>query len=356
MLFFSAFETLVLVPGFLTFFFLWLSYFQFKQGQNSKLVAKDSLLKVKSRTLIPAKLNFHFFFLSPLPLSLFLIHWICLKGFEGVYFNNHFIFTNLNFNFFYVLISLSFFVWLWMLAFVRSLQFSLMSLDYFFALFHLLFYLPLSFFSNTLASLFFFIELSSNLILLSFITLVLVKPSYASKTPTKNLSYGFHLIYFQFWSSFFSSLLILYSLLSLFFLFGTSEWLYINLFASYQPQIMQNKLLLSLAYVFLLLGFFLKLGIAPFFAYKLELYQGMPLYSLIFYSLIYFCLFLSIFFLLWSYYLTYFLQGFKFWTLLIASLILLSLGFFLFENLLLRQFFALSSVLTATNLIMILLA
>ena len=56
--------------------------------------------------------------------------------------------------------------------------------------------------------------------------------------------------------------------------------------------------------IFLIVGFLIKLGVAPFFAYKLELYQGLPLYALVFYSLIYFFLFMSGFFMVFGFYFT----------------------------------------------------
>lgn len=90
--------------------------------------------------------------------------------------------------------------------------------------------------------------------------------------------------------------------MTLYFLFGTTEWSYLELLLGLQAPLQANLLLLGATLIILLLGLFVKLGIGPFFAYKLEIYQGLPLYVLVFYSIIYFALFLSLFFVLFGYY------------------------------------------------------
>ena len=236
-----------------------------------------------------------------------------------------------------------------------ALQLRELNVDYFIGLSYLFFYMPILVLMNTLLGVFFILELSSNLVLLTFVSLQNLSKKSLTTQAQPTLSYGFHLIFFQFWASFFSSLLILYSILCLYFLFGTTEWEYLELLVDYQALTAQGMLLLYTTLIFLVLGFLIKLGVAPFFAYKLELYQGLPLYALMFYSLVYFFLFLSGFFMVFGFYFPLHTNPLKPCFILFLVIGFVMFGFFLFESLLLRQFFALSSIITSTNLFTLLI-
>jgi NADH:ubiquinone oxidoreductase subunit 2 (subunit N) len=236
-----------------------------------------------------------------------------------------------------------------------SLGLASVSADYLMALTHLFICMPIILLMNTLLGFFFALELSSVLLLLSFAALQNLNKAKGTGKKTVELSAGFNLIFFHFWSSFFSSLLLLYSTLNLFFLFGTTEWAYLNLFLQQQLNHAQPKLLLVLTLTLLIVGLLIKLGVGPFFAYKLELYQGLPLYALVFYSILYFGLFMAVTIFIFGYYLPSYTTILS--PLLIPGFILtfLFFSFFLFDSLLLRQFFALSSLITAINLFTLLL-
>ena len=120
------------------------------------------------------------------------------RGYEGLYFSHHLQLSNLGFNLFFILLSLGGFVWGWMTKTSTTLQLRELGLDYFIGLLYLFFYMPLIVLMNTALGVFFILELSSNLVLLTFVSLQNLnkKPTTQNTQPT--LTYGFHLIFFQF--------------------------------------------------------------------------------------------------------------------------------------------------------------
>lgn len=139
--------------------------------------------------------------------------------------------------------------------------------------------------------------------------------------------------------------------------FGTTEWFYLNFLghtalAAGGP----TALGLQLATVILGLGFALKLGVAPFFAYKVEIYRGLPLYALFFYSVVYFLVFFTVSMVLFTYYFALggaLLRPFAIVGLFLACSVMV---LFMFDSQALRNFFALSSLVNATNLLMLIFA
>jgi len=109
-----------------------------------------------------------------------------------------------------------------------------------------------------------------------------------------------------------------------------------------------NPMTVILAVVPFLVGFWIKLGLAPFFIYKVEVYKGLPLYTVVFYSLMYFAYFVGALLFFTNYYFGSALALVR-PVLLLASLLALSVVIFLFDTQSIRNFFALSSVLMATN-------
>lgn len=118
----------------------------------------------------------------------------------------------------------------------------------------------------------------------------------------------------------------------------------------------QAPLGLRLTIIVLALGFVLKLGVAPFFAYKVEIYRGLPLYALFFYSVVYFVVFFTTALVLFTYYFALgggLLKPLATMGLCLACLVMVV---FMFDSQALRNFFALSSLINATNFLMLMLA
>lgn len=118
----------------------------------------------------------------------------------------------------------------------------------------------------------------------------------------------------------------------------------------------QVPLGLRLTVVILAMGFVLKLGVAPFFAYKVEIYRGLPLYALFFYSVVYFVVFFTATMVLFSYYFAVggaLLRPLATVALITACLVMV---IFMFDSQALRNFFALSSLVNATNFLILIFA
>ena len=114
-----------------------------------------------------------------------------------------------------------------------------------------------------------------------------------------------------------------------------------------------NLLFIYLNLLIFFLAFTIKLGISPFFIFKLEIYKGLPLYNVFFYSTVFFLIFFTLFFLVLFYYLPILTLTLKFFLLLIILVSVILVVFFIFDNILLRNFFALSSLINSLNLLIL---
>lgn len=115
-------------------------------------------------------------------------------------------------------------------------------------------------------------------------------------TSTQTTAYT-NVIFFQYWVSFFSSVLFVYSLLMFIQLYGSTEWVYINWLGLADLEGVANISVYS-TYLILWIAIFLKLGIAPVHLYKIELYKGLPFISILFYTIYFFFIFFIFFCLL----------------------------------------------------------
>jgi len=101
------------------------------------------------------------------------------------------------------------------------------------------------------------------------------------------------MLFFTYWTTFFSSVLFVYSLLLLTYYFGTTEWYIINFIIRTNSVALSSNFSKSFGFISLLLliAFFLKTGLTPLHLYKLEVYKGMPFLSIFFYNAFYFLFF-----------------------------------------------------------------
>ena len=153
---------------------------------------------------------------------------------------------------------------------------------------------PIAVFANSLLTFFFFLEFGS---LLTIFLLVSSREYFCLKHGAQANSY-FNSIFFQFWASFFSSILLMYGVINFFFMFGTTEWAFLNFFLQHSTSFSGVLATWQLYYSVYLLVFalFIKMGISPFFFFKIEIYKGLPLVVIFFYSIIYFFFFLCLYF------------------------------------------------------------
>jgi len=113
----------------------------------------------------------------------------------------------------------------------------------------------------------------------------------------KKNSFGiFNALFFQFWASFISAIILFFSAINIHYLFGMSKFYLINFLV-----VINNDLnhypTTQIAFVFsaLSLGFFIKLGVAPYQFFKIETYKGVPLFMILVYTILYLFIYLYFF-------------------------------------------------------------
>lgn len=162
------------------------------------------------------------------------------------------------------------------------------------------------FFSNSIFSLIFSIEILSTLIFTLIITSTF---STSTRTNASDLSYSYLFqnatpyayiksTLFFYWISLLSSVNLFVFLLLFYFQYLTFDWFLLPHLATYicNNSSYRDSLLSFIVFTFLLLSIFLKSGIAPLFIWKPTFFKGLSIVNILFYIL-FFYLFLFIFFL-----------------------------------------------------------
>jgi len=240
-----------------------------------------------------------------------------------------------------------------------------LSFDYFFAIVLLIIFIPLMFFASNLLTFFFLLEVISGLILYQFVVgrdwgllLTTRRASFFSTagfSPNSSLT---NIVFFQYWVSFFGSVLLVYSILFCFYYYGTTEFVLVNFLMNLDVRSNSGvgNSHLGLISFTLIVAFFLKLGLAPVHFYKIEIYKGLPLVTILFYTVFFFIGFFFYFCML----LTSWLQAFTtIW--FIACVILVISGaviltFLLFDVIAVRAFFAYSTIVNSLGFFILLIS
>lgn len=357
MLTFYTNNVILALPIFIMFLSLWRffisnNYFYYRvKPLSTDLINKTTFFK---------KLNYSIFIKWNLTLLfLYFLFNFNLKSESVVFFWNHLILTNFKFWLFFIL----FFISLILYFFFKEVTKNNLphSIDFFFALANLSIFIPLIFYTNTLYTFIFAIEIVSVLLFYKFAvskvwfttnnnTLNQYKNKFAKILPKQFMD----VLFFQFWSTFFSTILILLSLLNLFYIFGSSEWVILDLLfnISQETSYFDNNIYFVYLLTPLIFGIFFKLGMTPLHLYKIEVYKGLPFVTIFFYTTFFFLSFVLFF----SYFLIS-LMGFlkNFWFFFLMFFLIVGgfvLGFLLFDAKYVKAFFAYSTVI---NVVLILL-
>ena len=356
MLFYSFNNFYFLVPFLYFFMELWALFFKLNLDQKIKNFKKDCFNKINNsyKQHFYIYVNINIFFLFYIVIFFYLI-----RGYNINFFWNHLLITNFSL---YLIFS-TYFINFVLLLITKQIYYSNVnySYDYFFSILNLSIFLPLLFLSNDIFSFFFLLELNSCLI---FYKLVVSKLWYFNldgnfnkftKTFSKNY---LNLIFYQFWVTFFSTVLIIFFFLNINFIFGSTNWSIVNyiIFVDGNLNFFFNNFLIILLSLLFIFSFFIKVGVAPFHFFKIEVYKGIPYLSIVFYTTYYLSVFL--FFLL--YFVSNLYLGFFFFMWFIF-LILLVLGSILlitliFDINLIKSFFAYSTIINTINFIIIMLS
>lgn len=223
--------------------------------------------------------------------------------------------------------------------------------DFFFALLNLNLLLPYLFCANTFFSFFFFLELTSVFVFYKFISSGIFYKKSGSKLYSFNRIFpkGFlNMLFFQYWTSFFSSVSLIYVLIFLLLEFNTTEWYVLNylVYSIKNGNYGKNYFYISLTFI-MLFGFFVKLGFTPVQLYKIEVYKGLPFVSIFFYTSYFFFFFFLLFILIFYFYLSALV--FSSWiltTILIIVGILYAFSL-LFDVAYVKAFFAYSTIINS---------
>jgi len=168
-------------------------------------------------------------------------------------------------------------------------------------------------------------------------------------------SYGlFNSLYLQFWANFISSILLFYSLLGFHYMFGTSEFFWINYFYIFLS--MSQKVSGTLSEFIsttLVLGFLIKLGLAPYQFFKIETYKGLPIFVVITYTVVYLVVYVYFFVYLLCMQIPsihIFIWDYLLYSLLVSIFYIIYL---LFDTKNFRAFLSYSTIVTLSNLLII---
>ena len=355
MLFYNFNNFYFLLPFFYFFFLIWLFFFKLNKIQKLKNFKKDLYLHINilKKQHFKIYVNINFFILFNL---IFYIY--TLKGENLNFWWNHLSIQNFNI----YLIYLIFFINLFMLIIISTISFSKInySNDYFFSLLNLTLILPLIFLSNNIFSFIFFLELSSNVIFYKLIVSKLwyLNPNFEIKFFNLKSKNYINLIFYQFWITFFSTILIFFFYININYIFGTTDWSILNfiVFIENNTLYFNNKILLTFLSLIFIFSIFFKIGVAPFHLFKIEIYKNIPYVSILFYTTYYISIFLFFFlYFLSNLYTNLFIYIWIIFSslLIVGSIYIVSL---LFDVNLIKAFFAYSTVINVTNFIVIIIS
>jgi len=321
----------------------------------------DNYSNIKNKTKFYFISNYECFYLLTAPILCILL---TINIWSSTYISSwfgHIVYTSFQFKMFN-LILLTFWLILYLYSSVTYLS-SKEIYDFLITIFNFLYWIVLLFFTNSLFTTIFVIEVLSTLIFLLIITSM-----YSSNFFYKNLEFTSHSFFentspnvliqsilFFFWVSLLSSLNLFLFIIFLYDKLYSLDWYLIEYIFDYFININSFKEIYSLGLIWFIIIFsvFLKCGIAPFYVWKPTFFKGLTFSSLLFYiTFFYFYLFLYFIYFLTS----YFHELFFFYSFISLTIILIgmtTLFFILCETFFIKTFLAVSSIL---NSLLVLLA
>lgn len=340
----------------------WSIYFLNLNYSLSKFCSKQVKFTSFLKKTQYKNLSHSFVFIFFIVLLFFFFYFFMLKGFQKTIFFNLIYLNNKSFYFTFFYIFFLYFFFMFKGVILKTFFFKNNS-DFLISLILLLFFSISIFFSNTLFSFFFNIEVLA--ILMSYFISSSKEFFLFNKDTSVNLELKskkkkefFNTIFFNFWSSFFSSIFLLYSMLNIYFIFGTTEWSVLNflLNISNENEYFYNKNNVFFIFFIFFLSCIFKLGLPPFFFFKIEMYKGLPLFITYFYSTFFFFSYFSSFFFIFFIFFTNFYIYFSFYFFVFAPTFILFFYFYLatYDNL--NCFFSVSTTINSVYLFYLMLS
>ena len=359
MLFLNFYNYYVLLPFLISFISFWIFFIRNNFFSVRINPASTDILK-NSKVL--KKIHYNFFVNWSLTVFIYLnLSLFFLKFDFNLFWFNHLKINNFIINLVIIIAVLNWFV-INLVKYIKNNNINF-NIDYFLSLFNLGLFIPLIFLSNTFYTFIFLLEVNSLLILYKFsvsrywfkknLFLTKTNQTFNRVAPKSYLN----MIFFQYWANFFSSILIMFTTFNIIYLYGSSEWMFVDFlnFINLNLIYLNNFNFYLFLWVPFFIGFFLKIGLTPLHLFKIEVYKGIPFISIFFYTTYYFLSFFLFFILIVFYY----INSFKlFWWLFF--IISLFLGMFyiislLFDVNLIKSFFAYSTIINVLTFMTILI-
>lgn len=345
------------LPFLFNFCIFWIFFFKI----NFFLVRNNSLSIdiLKKSSYIYSFHNSFFLNINKIFIIILTLFFYTFKGISNTLWWQHFKITNLNLSLIAILLVVN--ILFILICKNISLLNNFVKLDYYFALINLSNFLPLIFLCNTLFTFLFILEFTSTLVFYKFVVSKIWKikdnTNINNFTLFRNLpNHYLNMLFFQYWATFFSSVLIVFSLISYIYIYGTTEWFILNLLNTFDLQFNLNKINNLILIFILVFGFLIKIGFTPVHLYKIEIYKGLPFFAIFYYTTFYFLVFFMFFILL----ILLFLESFSlYWVYVLIPIITVGLLFIvslLFGVNYVKSFFAYSSVVNSMGFVTIIVA
>ena len=226
------YESFYLISPLFWFFFLnWFFFFKTNfYTVRIKAVKNDNLKKTNVNKKFHFSIIIYWGLLNIIPLVMLVL---TIRGVSGLFLWDHLNANNLTINIiiFILVFNILFLILIFFLKFSKISY----NTDYVFALLNLNNFFPLLFLANNLFTMFFVLEVNSTVIFYKFI----MSKIWYNRTKTnqkssdnildKNISQNYiNVLFFQYWTTFFSSTIFLFILINIIYLFGSTDFFFLN--------------------------------------------------------------------------------------------------------------------------------
>jgi len=253
-----------------------------KSKSSDKLVKK----KISKKIIYSFLINTLRWFCFLLPATLYIIHEKQTLFFFGLFnLNNFNIRITILFGFFFcVLLNTYCFI---------TIKNQPKSYDHFFSTLLLSVFTPYVYWTSSILSLFFIIEVTSVIFFYNFISSKVWNRS--DKVKLKKPKTYANVIFFQYWVNFFGSVLMVFSIVNIYSAYGCLDFIFINYLSHTNYSLNTKNSNLDIFFFFFFLGLLIKIGLIPFHLFKQEIYKGLNFIAILFYTVYYFITFFLIF-------------------------------------------------------------
>lgn len=223
-----------------------------------------------------------------------LVSFFFVRGFTQTVWLNHNYINNFNVNIVFLVmcvIIISYYI------FINTKHNNLIvNNDYYFSLLNASIFIPLLFFCNSLFNFLFILEVVSIIIFYKFVVSKFWfndKFSFFKKTNILERIFSrnyVNVLFFQYWVNFFSSVVLIISIINIMYLYGSTDWFFMDLLnVINNNNLSDSDLEFNIVlWVSFFICFFLKVGLTPSHLFKIEIYKGIPFISIFFYTTFYF--------------------------------------------------------------------